>query len=696
MPTISSSIHNQVHNTLFDLMGTTATGYGAVLLGDPVAPGQPVAAENWNNLLGDIERCLIHQNGTSTHNISIAAPGEVIKFATPARMFTALQVLQQNIGRVDPSQTDSFTYNTNAVSPLSWTCTNYSSTATMIRGQGYMSTINWSWFYENQLYYFFNLGGSLEPVVRIEQDLNDERSKWIGLVNAVNDYVLFTREEFLLALENPEKTYTFVITGEGVSSHKTKTLVNSKSNYVKHIAYKYKLIENYTANAIIVTFRVDGSTIIGSLNFVAGLGKTKKKKSNDPSFIGVSIQLNTDFRTTYTTGANGGIATQIPQTQIISNSLSAYPAPIPQFTVDIGSSTEPQTITLRNNSTFTCVVEDIVLSGYTTGTVTPSSFSIDPNSSRDVELRYTGFAPGHFNGLVDVLCNVNRLTLFTEINVGSTNPTAIEITTSTYDVISRDFVVNHAGGYFKGFGVEFEEVDGFTYTPHVSGSVDTFNMTFSPRGLVNGTYSSTAQVSVNPMDSSRATTVFHTPMTVHVNVYNAHIADWTSCILGSDSRLGFSYDVLSGRTYLTIGIGSNNPSMTELRTEITSFNSWTEVYRILLEDTTRTVHSKDWLVKSDSEFKYEDYFGVGSATGSIFIVKYDGLGNLAIDMSTLNIVPDQNKTETQDLSTAFRYYDSSRAHQLQELSSLTQGGQTYFFMGFDRYGETQYSLVSPN
>ena len=727
---IEAEDENLIYDSLFSIMGTTATGYGAVLLGDPVQPGQLIDTIEWNELKVDIERCLIHQNGTSTNNIIPATTGTLIDFTTPARMYTTIQFLQKNIDQIHPSQIESFTYNTNRVSPVYWTSTNYSSTTTMVAGNGYMSTINWTWFYDNQVRYFFNLGGKLQPQISIVQAGLKEKAGWQGLVNAANQ-VVFGRAEFLQALNNPNQTYTYVLTSSGAEgdelgevriSQKTRIIDEA---YGKRIIFRNKDANKYAANALTITFKIMGSTVIGSMNFVAGIALKKKgpKKKTGKEFfkrynkknvvigtkvidiftkqiigkyIGVRVKLETDFKTTYSTGANGGIAAQIPQTQIIANSVSAAPSPIPEFVLGVGE-TESQTIVLRNNSTLTCEVSDIVLSGYTTGTVSTSSFSIPAYSSSSFVLSYEGSYPGHHKGLVDVLCNVNRLTLFTEINVGSTNPQNLILTTSTYDVISQDFEVDQAGGYFKSFSAEFTQGTGYTFKPLVVGTNDTFNVTFDPKNLVNGVYNSGVEVTVTPLDSSQEPTVWNVPISITLAVENRHIADWISCKLGNNTYLGLSYDIIGGRTYLTAGLGQGSPAISQLRDpDLEDISNWDEVYRIPLESAARRIYSKDYRVKVAEGFAYGDYFGVGNARGSILTCNYDGKGNLEVLLNTAYTVPGTNTTEVLDLSTAFRYYDSRRANQLQQLANLTQGGQTLVFNGFDRSGDVVLSLVSPN
>jgi hypothetical protein len=736
MSKISALTQNQIYNSLFEIMGTTGTGYGATLISDPVQAGDLIKANNWDRMIMDVERCLIHQTGTSTNDITVANTSTIARFSTPARMYTQIQYLQKNVGQVDPSQVETFTHNTRRLSSDTWTVTNTSSVVSMMAGQGYMTAVNWSWFYPNQLNYFFNLGGKMKPEIKVRSGRIQDKAAWAPLIAAAND-VKFGLAEFNQAMSNPDKEFIFVVSGSGDWNGKPPGLRALGTPWVKHITpiktTNYQDTDLYAANALTVTFKVVGNTVIGTLNFLVGLGyknkgkyhKTGKnifKKYNQKynkkynkkynilkgvyvqdvftrqivgKYIAVQLKLETDFVTTYPNGSNGGIAAQLPQTQIIANSLSAYPAPVPQFTMGVGETSEVETVTLRNNSKSTCIVDSITLTGYTTGTVTPNSFSIEPFRSQDIQIQYTGDHAGHHRGYLNVNNNINSLVLFTEVNVGSTNPPSVDVTTSTYDIISQDFVVDHAGGYFKDFSVAIQPAAGFSLVNDVPGTTDTFNITFNGKHFYNGNYSTVATVTVNPLDSSQQPTVWTVPFVVRMNVNNRHIADWRSCTLGDNTQLGISYDIIDGRTYITAAIGSSTSNIVELRSDELAFNSWTEVYRMLIEPNTTRVYSKDNCIKSETEFKYGSYFGVGTAEGSLLTINHDK-GNVEILMNTLYTVPQSRISETLDLSTAFRYHDNSRRHQLQENSALIEGGQCYVFMGFERDGRTQLSLVIPN
>ena len=79
------------------------------------------------------------------------------------------------------------------------------------------------------------------------------------------------------------------------------------------------------------------------------------------------------------------------------------------------------------------------------------------------------------------------------------------------------------------------------------------------------------------MDSSQQSTVWTVPVTVRLDVKNRHIADWRSCVLGDNTMLGISYDIIDGRTYITAGIGYSNSDMLELRSDEDNFTTWIEV-----------------------------------------------------------------------------------------------------------------------
>jgi len=730
---ITARLQNIVYNSLFDLLGTTSTGYGAQLISEPVSLGLPIKANYWNLMIQDVERCLIHQTGTSTNMLTYTNSGTLTYSGIAERMYTQIQLLQANQGTAHPSQLKSFTYNSTSTGPVEWTCTNYSSTITMKAGQGYITAANWSWFYPNQLNYFFNLGGSIQPHIKLpESETLSNKAAWQPLIEKAND-IKFGHAEWLQTQSTSSNSYQVVVTGNGNTPAMLRRNLAGLGIHISHTSTYIVTASNttsYSANAIIITFANTGTDantknqIIGSLNFVAGLGPKSKTKSTSTTitkqydvkhhvtgtiitdiftktiigrYISLNVNLETDFLTTYPAGTNGGIAAQIPQTQITSNSVSAAPSPIPQFTCGVGDSTLPQIVTLRNNSTFTCNVTNIALRDYTDGTVSPTTMTIAPGDSSEFVVTYTGIEAGHYQGMIDVFCNVNPLTLFTEINVGSTNPRMFTVTTTTIAPISQNFVVDHAGGYFKNFDVEFPSVDGYTYTSLVTGTNDTFNVTFDPVGLPDGLHVTTATVTVNPLDSSQIVTTWTVPIAITTAVINRQIAQWASALGYNNVKTGISYDVIDGTTYFTVGIGPNNPNISELGSRNRTFTSWQEVYRFPILEKPQNMYSKDYVVKKNSTFVYNSYFGVGSATGSVLRVINDGLGNITVRLSTVAVnghTIEQRHT-LDSIVKSFYYYDPTRTDQLQNIEDLLEDGETYYLTGIDASGNILTSLVPP-
>ena len=701
LPIVTSDDQNKIYNTLFSIMGTTSTGYGAILISDPVQYGDLVKADDWNRLKLDIERCLVHQTGTSTNSLTVSYPDTLITAGPANRMYTQIQLLQTNINQVHPSQLESTRVNTANSNTEYWTNTNYSTTSSMIAGTGYITSVNWAWFYQNQLHYFFNLGGNIQPRINIDRSLSSLRDvyAWQGLVTTANQLV-FGKEQFNSAIAHGN-VFEYVVTGHGVPLSLRRELM--KANVI-HVP-----TERYSANGIIVKFQIIGNQIIGSLNFVAGIGKKGKKKgkkvfkgkkifTKKGRYILVKLILDTDFLTTYPVGNNGGIGAQIPQTQIIANKVSVSPAPVPQFTMGRGQSSQIETVTIRNNSTLTCVVDNIVLRGYTTGTITPTSLVIPPTRSDTFEVQYSSDDnPGHYRGYIDILCNVNPLTLFTEINVGSVTPMSWVVSTTTSALMSQDFVVDHRGGDYKRYEVEFPEVSGFTYDTNVPDHPDTFRVLFDPHGHATGTFVTNATVTVYPLDSSQDTTVINVPISVTTDIIYRNIGRWISAAGYSNSKLGVSYDIIGGATYLTLGVGINNPPVAQLGNE-TSYPSWSEVYRIPLSDKAETLYSNDYAIKTVTQYGMN--FGVGTAENSLVTVVNDGYGNIDVRLNTLR--ENSSTTSTSKillgLANSFYYYDPTvfRNTQLQQTSDLIEGGQTYYFLGFNKGGDVRTSLVKPN
>jgi hypothetical protein len=119
---------------------------------------------------------------------------------------------------------------------------------------------------------------------------------------------------------------------------------------------------------------------------------------------------------------------------------------------------------------------------------------------------------------------------------------------------------------------------------------------------------------------------------------------------------------------------------------------------MIIEDRMETLHSAEYLIKSDSN--YGSNFGIGAAFGSIVTVKNQKYGNIEILMNPARYPGDDVATTNivKFLSSAFYYFDPTvnRITQLETATQLSNGGYTRYFNTFDKDGSVVTSLVVPN
>jgi hypothetical protein len=692
---IDADDQNIVYDKLFSLMGTTVTGYGAFTASKPVNYGQIVRDEDWDYMYDDLVRVKIHQYGTSTNNLLISDPSEIVLDGVQDRMYTWAQLHLATSSTVHPSQLSSMSINTNEMSPPQWISENEDSDNwTDITGNGYIAAAGFTWFRPAQLNYFFNLGGSITPLITLGAGTIRDLLAWDTLVEQANQ-IVFSKDEFYAALNSPNKSFIHIITGPGNFDPN-----NKKKNV------KYKKTKNYTANGIIIKFQIVDSRILASIQFVAGFNDKKKKgkgkKKKKGNYIVVRLQINTDFRTEYSNANTGGIAAPIPQTQLINNCLSIDTRPVEPFMFPVGGESDTRAIELRNNSTQTCNITDIFLSAYTLGTVSPTTLTIPPHSSSYINLKYTGDTAGLYKGFVNIESDINNFTIFTQVEVGAISPSSLILTTGTTDIIYQEFTVDLVAGPYERFdAVLAPSGNGFTFVEHpttfASEIVDRFNVTFDPTSRPNGLYATTATVTVYPLDNNNEVAVFEVPIEIDLNVKRYNIGRWISALGHQTSALGLSFDYIEGKRYVTVGIGKNSPLLSELGS-VNTFTSWSEVYRMIIEDRFETLYSSDHAIKQETN--YASNFGVGKAAGSIITVKNEKYGNIEIFLNSLRYPGDDDTTTKilKGLSQAFYYYDPTayRVTQLETVNQLTNEGCTRYFKSFDKDGTVETTLVVPN
>ena len=264
-------------------------------------------------------------------------------------------------------------------------------------------------------------------------------------------------------------------------------------------------------------------------------------------------------------------------------------------------------------------------------------------------------------------------------------------------------------------------------------SLDTATVTvlFDPFevGYANGTYIGNINVGANTVNKTAS-------MTAQVNINQSLFKNygvWVSPAAPENSVIGISYDLINNVRYLTVGVGMGADGTSiysqggapftgtnALGILATASNydyfAWATVYRFPIPDNQaiRYFSGKQnneglylYRVKperlSDGTYletttDYEQYFGLETSAGSMFIVDSDGYGNVSVALNQLRSLSDDedlNRT-LKNLTRAFHYYSAvdepSRYYQL-DAAPIQDGTVTQRFAGFNNSGTVLTSVV---
>jgi hypothetical protein len=699
LPLIFSEEQNLIYNEVFTLMGSTSTGYGSPLASEAVSPGQLVSGEDFNLLKDDIRRMIIHQFGTGSNHLSKlkdAIPGTLVDHSVPQRLWTQVQFLKRDPTMISLENLRSMTINTKKDSLPEWTSTwNYAAS------NGYIAPSSFAWSTATDVNYFFNTGATIRPEIEIIETPENaaEEALWAPLVAQANA-VLFDKDKFLQLKQD----------GEWVEEFTDADVNQPARSIIVTFAYHTTTVDNVTT--------VHRNVINTSLHFIAGYygkkGKKDKLGKKKDNTVTVKINLRTTFKTYWASAELGGIASPVPQTQLMGGYLSAPPVPIPTFGFAVNSSKTREVI-LRNNTNSTATITNITLTpppgytqeeypelypGYSTGTVSKTNFEIESGNTGSFFVSYSGNVPGVYKGKIFVQASSNDIVLFTDISIGEIDPGFWTQTVTTNNIISKDFTINLAPNVFRGFSVSMPEPTGFKLYPKINDN--TFRVEYNPEHSTEGLHDTVATVRIFRYDTTESTLI-DVPINITTNVLYANLQSWVSAAGPDDRVLGMSYDIFGGRRYFTVGIGVASDA-SELGNELLEFPSWQEVYRMELTTESKKHFMNDDTIVKRTEFSggntVSSYFGVGNAKGSLLTINDYGTGDLRIDMNNVRtfVTIDEEEAKTlRALANAFFYYDETveRTTQL-ETPNQFQDGFTRFVTGINRNGGLVTSLVNPN
>ena len=249
----------------------------------------------------------------------------------------------------------------------------------------------------------------------------------------------------------------------------------------------------------------------------------------------------------------------------------------------------------------------------------------------------------------------------------------------------------------------------------------------------NGTYRSTLTVtSTYGLDTSVRSVTAEVVLNIDYSKF-IPLGSWISPAAPDNSVIGMSYDIVNNVRYLTIGVGmgaDDIPIYSQGGAAFTSTNSlgilgtssdynyfaWSSVYKFEIPNGTPIRYFSGeqdiegvylYRVKPErlsngtypeTVTDYEQYFGLETSAGSMFIVDSDGYGNVSIALNQLRSLSDDgnvNKT-LKNLSRAFHYYSAvdepSRYYQL-DAAPIQDGTVTQRFAGFNNSGTVLTSIV---
>lgn len=161
-----------------------------------------------------------------------------------------------------------------------------------------------------------------------------------------------------------------------------------------------------------------------------------------------------------------------------------------------------------------------------------------------------------------------------------------------------------------------------------------------------------------------------------------------------------------GGSGIAVQIAYNNAQVWSTltpRRSVAPYLYWAEVSRIPLTGAAQTYYSGNHMIKDTSAAlagtKYNDYFGSGSAAGSLFTVVDDGYGNLQVTVNNLTGASGDDNTQSTltSLQYCLKYYEE-QVTRYTNVGAALPNNQTYIFSRFLANGtvETYTGSYIPN
>jgi hypothetical protein len=531
---ITASSRNLLRSSVYSVLGTTSTGYGAGLVSRDVSVGQTITASDYRALIDDLRRCWIHQTGRLDGFLTdnqLPTQGSPV---TSAGIVQLIDEIGANKHNTVPSQQlkDSLA----------------SSTSTIYENNTLTYEIDHSFRDAADANYFFNLGGSISAELsRAGGTYTGNTATWAGFIDWANSQISSVE-------------YTWLQWNPGGVSTTIDVTYTSSTNYV--VRLNIYASSNKSIRSVLTVTNVASTVSIPTT-------ATSIVTYSDwgPSVQGYyGVPSPRPQATVITSFGSGQTPPTIP-TKILTSSQPT------DFTFPSDSNSQSQLITIRNIGNSTCTVTSIVypaISNITTDVAysgdDPPPWSINPGGTRTFDLRYfgsTGLVAGTYNSSFSVYSDaiVSPVTVNTRLVVTAPvfdfylDPTTWNYTYTHRDSrsVTRLVKINGKGEFTTVNYVTDANFSARGFFIRDSSVYVGFDFTFTPPiGLTNGTYSTTVDVVINSVTHSFTATII---LAVPAAPVNRHLGDWLSAYQQQNGVIGASYDIINDAKYITIGFG---------------------------------------------------------------------------------------------------------------------------------------------
>ena len=546
---ITTSSFNTIQATVASILASNDTGYGSNVSSTPVLKDNNIAAAQWLAVWGDLGKIYAHQNNTA-----LTAPFGVIVASTGS-------VVYANFADYVRSTADTLSTNryTVAAGQLAAVTTNMISSRTSAWGSNLVHQVTYLWNSTAEMNYFFNLGGYIDPVLSSNGGSGTaEELAWQSLVttfNADDTNTQYKRSKF--ALGNPNQADT-VVADDGTRSIKINYAVDKNARTI-------------VATVTLIWGSRPGSTDIG-------ISSTLRywRSRNDVTPTGI-LSPSPQATTTVDLATGGAITPVVIPTKILAISPSSL-----SYTFTATTTSSFQTVTLTNNGNTALSVTNVNFQtgGSFTAVVptpltTPTTIAAGANATFQLAWYRATAATGYVSMIVTSDDPVNPVQTI-QVNLTCTappfdftlTPSSITVNKTDLSPYSQNIVITPINGSFGSYSAYLSGpvgpfgTEAFTFTNPPTGPTIGFN----PVSKTNGTYTVNVTVTVNSIQKV-------VPVTVILSAPQSYnIGAWVGAQAYDNAVVGFSYDMIGGQKYLTIGIGVGSDGSPTLNNGGTSFS----------------------------------------------------------------------------------------------------------------------------